>query len=141
MKISLGKSMRDQYYGGLKRMINVTKTDLPKLEMYVEYLKRIWSTRWITNNGEFIQLLKKKLEKYLKIKNMLLISNGTLALQLALRVLDLKGEIITTPFTFVTTTNVILWNGLTPVFADIDPKTFNIDPSDVEKKITEKTKK
>jgi len=120
-------------------MINVTKTDLPKLEMYVEYLKRIWSTRWITNNGEFSQLLKKRLEKYLKIKNLLLFSNGTLALQLALRVLDLKGEVITTPFTFVTTTNVIIWNGLTPVFADIDPKTFNIDPSDVEKKITEKT--
>jgi dTDP-4-amino-4,6-dideoxygalactose transaminase len=122
-----------------KRMINVTKTNLPELEKYVEYLERIWSTRWITNNGEFVQLLNRQLEKYLKIKNLVLISNGTLALQLALRVLDLKGEVITTPFTFVTTTNVILWNGLTPVFADIDAKTFNIDPADVEKKITKKT--
>jgi dTDP-4-amino-4,6-dideoxygalactose transaminase len=105
----------------------------------VEYLKRIWSTRWLTNNGEFVQLLERKLEEYLKIKNLVLVSNGTLALQLALKALDLKGEVITTPFTFVATTNVILWEGLTPVFADIDPETFNIDPKEVEKKITERT--
>ena len=120
-------------------MINVAKSDLPPLEEYTEYLKKIWSSRWLTNNGEFAQLLEKKLENYLKVKNLGLVANGTLALQLALKALEIKGEVITTPFTFAATTNVILWDGLTPVFADIDPKTFNINPTDLEKKITDKT--
>ena len=120
-------------------MITITKSSVPELEKYVEYLKRIWSTRWLTNDGEFVQLLEEKLETYLRIKDLALVSNGTLALQLALRVLDLKGEVITTPFTFAATTNAILWENLKPVFADIDPKTFNIDPTDVEKKVTKKT--
>jgi len=120
-------------------MITVTKTSLPDLEKYLEYLKRIWSTRWLTNDGEFVQLLERKLEEYLKSKNLALVSNGTLALQLALKALGLKGEVITTPFTFVATTNVILWEGLTPVFADIDPETLNIAPKEVEKRINEKT--
>lgn len=120
-------------------MINVTKTKLPDIEEYIKYLKKIWSNGWVTNNGEFVQLLEKKLQDYLKAKNLLLVSNGTLALQLVLKVFDLKGEVITTPFTFAATTNVILWEGLEPVFADIDPETFNIDPKNVEKKITEKT--
>jgi len=120
-------------------MINVTKSDLPDLEKYVEYLKRIWSSRQLTNDGEFVQLLKTKLEDYLGVKNLVLVANGTLALHLALKALELKGEIITTPFTFSATTNVILWEGLAPVFADIDPETFNIDPKEVEKKITRKT--
>jgi dTDP-4-amino-4,6-dideoxygalactose transaminase len=120
-------------------MITVTKPDLPKLEKYVGYLKKIWSTRWLTNNGEFLQLLEKRIEEYLEIQNLLLVSNGTIALQLALNALDLEGEVITTPFTFAATTNVILWKGLTPVYADLDPDTFNIDPKEVEKRITEKT--
>jgi dTDP-4-amino-4,6-dideoxygalactose transaminase len=120
-------------------MINVTKSALPPLEKYVEYLKKIWSTRWLTNDGEFVQLLEKSLEEYLRVKNLVIIANGTLALQLALKAFELKGEVLTTPFTFAATTNVILWEGLTPVFADIDPETFNIDPSDVERKITDKT--
>lgn len=120
-------------------MITVTKPDLPELEKYVEFLRKIWSTRWLTNDGEFVQLLGNKLEEYLKVKNLLLVSNGTLALQLALKALEVEGEVITTPFTFPATTNVILWERLTPVFADIDYETFNIDPEDVEKKITEKT--
>jgi dTDP-4-amino-4,6-dideoxygalactose transaminase len=120
-------------------MINVTKSDLPELEKYVEYLKKIWATRWLTNDGEFVQLLEKSLEEYLRVKNLVIIANGTLALQLALKAFELKGEVLTTPFTFAATTNVILWEGLTPVFADIDPETFNIDPSDVERKITDKT--
>lgn len=120
-------------------MINVTKSDLPKLEEYIKYLKRIWSTRWLTNNGEFEQLLQGKLEEYLGAKNLVLVANGTLALQLALKIFGLKGEVVTTPFTAPATTNVILWEGLTPVFADIDPETFNIDPEQVENKITEKT--
>ena len=120
-------------------MINVTRSDLPEIERYIEYLKKIWSSRLLTNNGEFVQLLENKLAEYLKVKNFILISNGTLALQLALKALDIKGEVITTPFTFAATTNIILWEGLTPVFADIDIETFNIDPKEVERKITDKT--
>lgn len=120
-------------------MINVTKSDLPPIKEYIKYLKRIWSTRWLTNDGEFLQLLQRKLEEYLGVKSLVLVANGTVALQLALKALELGGEVITTPFTFSATTNVILWEGLTPVFADIDPETFNIDSRDVERKITEKT--
>jgi dTDP-4-amino-4,6-dideoxygalactose transaminase len=120
-------------------MIYTTRSDLPEIEKYIEYLKRIWSSRWMTNNGEFVQLLERKLEEYLGVKNLLLFSNGTLALQLALRALKVRGEVITTPFTFAATTNVVLWEGLTPVFADIDSETFNLDPQDVERKITQKT--
>ncbi len=120
-------------------MIPVTKSDLPSLEKYVEYLKKIWDSHWLTNDGELVQLLAKRLEEYLKIKNLVLMSNGTLTLQIALKALDIKGEVITTPFTFAATTNVLMWEGLTPVFADIDSETYNIDPIDVEKKITDKT--
>ena len=120
-------------------MITVTRADLPSLEKYSEYLKKIWANHWLTNDGEFVQLLGTKLEEYLGIQNLVLMSNGTLALQLALRALEIKGEVITTPFTFATTTNVLLWEGLTPVFADIDPQTYNIDPYKVEKQITPKT--
>jgi dTDP-4-amino-4,6-dideoxygalactose transaminase len=120
-------------------VISVTKSTLPPLEKYVEYLKRIWDTCMLTNNGEYAQLLGKKLEEYLKIRNLVLLSNGTVALQMTLKALEIKGEVITTPFTFAATTNVLLWERLTPVFADIDSQTFNIDPVAVEKKITDKT--
>jgi len=120
-------------------MINVTKSDFPEIERYIEYLKKIWASKWLTNNGEFVQFLEKRLEEYLKVKNLVLVTNGTLALQLVLKALNIKGEVITTPFTFAATTNVILWEGLFPVFADIDSNTYNIDPNDVEKKITDKT--
>lgn len=120
-------------------MITVTKSSLPKLEKYVEYLKKVWSTGWLTNDGEFVQLLESKLEEYLKIDDLVLVSNGTLALHLAMRALGLKNEVITTPFTFATTTNVILWEGLTPIFADIDPETYNINPEEIERRITRKT--
>lgn len=120
-------------------MINVTKTSLPDINLYIRYLKKIWPTAWIANNGRFLQLLEKKLEQYLKVKHLLLVSNGTLALQLALKVLNLKGEVITTPFSFPASTNVIVWEGLAPIFADIDSETFNINPKDVEAKITKNT--
>ena len=120
-------------------MINVTKADLPELDKYVDYLKGIWSRRWLTNDGELVKLLERKLEDYLRAKNLVIVTNGTLALQLALKACELKGEIITTPFTFAATTNIIIWEGLLPVFADIDPYTFNIDPRQVEKKITGRT--
>jgi dTDP-4-amino-4,6-dideoxygalactose transaminase len=120
-------------------MITVTKADLPSLEKYTKYLKKIWANHWLTNDGELVQLLSTRLEEYLSIKNLVLMSNGTLALQLALRALEIKGEVITTPFTFATTTNVLLWEGLTPVFADIDNQTYNLDPCKVEKQINSKT--
>jgi dTDP-4-amino-4,6-dideoxygalactose transaminase len=123
-------------------MIYVTRSDLPEFNEYVEYLKRIWASRCLTNDGEFVQSLRQELKSFLKIKDLVIVSNGTLAIQLAFRALNLtgKGEVITTPFTFAATTNVILWEGLTPVFADIDPETFNLNPIDVEKKITSKTR-
>jgi dTDP-4-amino-4,6-dideoxygalactose transaminase len=121
------------------KIIPVTKPDLPPLKMYVDYLKKIWATRQITNAGQFVRMLEKELQDYLKVANLMVVSNGTSALHLALKACHLKGEVITTPFTFAATTNVILWEGLTPVFTDIDPETFNVDPEEVEKKITEKT--
>ena len=120
-------------------MINVTKSDLPSLKKYTKYLEKIWETGWLSNNGDFVQLLEKRLKEYLKIENLLLVTNGTLALQLALKSLDIKGEIITTPFTFSATTNVILWEGFTPVFVDIDAETFNINPNEIERQLTDKT--
>lgn len=120
-------------------MINVTKTTLPPINQYLKYLKKIWANNWVTNKGEFTLKLEKELENYLKVKNILVLSNGTIAMQLAFKALELKGEVITTPFTFPATTNALIWEGLTPVFADVDPNTFNINPKDIEKKITKKT--
>ena len=120
-------------------MIGVTKTRLPFLNKYVKYLKKIWNTSQVTNKGEFSQKLEKGLEKYLGVKNLLVVANGTLALQLSYKALGLRGEVITTPFTFPATTNSLIWEGLKPVFADIDRDTFNIEPEDVEKKITKAT--
>lgn len=120
-------------------MINVTKTTLPNFNRYVRYLKKIWKTSMITNHGVYHQKLQDELKKYLKIKHIFPISNGTIAMNLACKILKLKGEVITTPFTFPATTNVLLWEGLQPVFADIDKDTFNIDPKEIEKKITSRT--
>ena len=120
-------------------MIFVTKPKLPDFDKYTEYLKKIWENNWVTNHGELVTELEARLTDYLEVENLLLVTNGTLALQLLLKTLNLKGEVITTPFTFAATTNVLLWDKLTPVFADIDPYTHNIDPQDVERKITDKT--
>jgi len=123
-------------------MINVTKPVLPSFRKYTKYLDRIWKDSQLTNNGEYVQLLERRLKEYLEVKYLLLVANGTLGLLLALKALDLrdKDEVITTPFTFAATTNAIIWQGLIPVFADIDPETFNINPRWVEKKITNKTR-
>lgn len=120
-------------------MINVTKSDLPPIKVYHKYLEHIWDTKWLTNNGEYAQQLESKLKEFFNLENLSLLSNGTLALQLAIRALDLRGEIITTPFTFAATTTAIIWEQCKPVFADIDPYTFNIDPLEIERKITKKT--
>ncbi len=120
-------------------MINVTKTFLPPFEEYTQVLKRAWDKVWITNNGELLQELEAKLKGYLKVKHLFYTSNGTIALQMALKALDIKGDVITTPFSYVATTNSIIWEGCKPVFADIDPQTFCIDPAAIEARVTSET--
>jgi len=120
-------------------MINITRTDLPPLAKYIVYLNKIWKNHQLTNDSHFTRLLEKRLEGYLKVNNLLLTSNGTSALRLSLKALDIKGEVITTPFTFPATVNTLLLENLIPVFADINPETFNIDPVDIERRITRNT--
>jgi dTDP-4-amino-4,6-dideoxygalactose transaminase len=120
-------------------MIPVTKTYLPSIDEYTDYLKAIWRTGWITNNGLLSQELADKLCKYLGVSNLELIANGTIALQLAIKALGLVGEIITTPYSYVATTNSILWEGCVPVFVDIEGQTFCINPELIEAAVTEKT--
>lgn len=120
-------------------MIPVTRTYLPDLERYQIYLEQIWETGKVTNNGPLSQELRNQLKAFLHIPNLELVANGTLALQLAIKALDLKGEIITTPYSYVATTNAILWEGCDPVFVDIDPHTFCINQDLIENAITERT--
>ncbi|MBD1396946.1 DegT/DnrJ/EryC1/StrS family aminotransferase [Pontibacter sp. JH31] len=120
-------------------MIPVTKPFLPSQEEYNKYLSAIWERQWLTNNGPLVNELELRLKDYLKVKHLLYVSNGTLALQIAIKALDLKGEIITTPFSFSATTGSIVWEGCEPVFVDIDADTLNIDPTSIEAAITPKT--
>ena len=120
-------------------MINVTKTYLPPFEEYTAMIKRAWDKSWVTNNGELVQELEVKLKDFLGVKNLLFTSNGTVVLQMALKVLNITKEVITTPFSYVATTNAILWEGCKPVFVDIDPKTLCIDASKIEAAITPHT--
>ena len=109
-------------------MINVTKTYLPDKEKYISYVEKIYKNGWVTNYGPLVQELEERLATYLGVKNIVLVSNGTAALEIAYRLLKLEGEVITTPFSFVATTSSLVSNKLKPVFADIDAKTLNIDP-------------
>lgn len=120
-------------------MINVTKSYLPNKDKYKKYIDEIYENGWLTNQGPLVQRLEKRLAKYLGVKNIVLVSNGTIALEIAYRALDLKGEVITTPFSFVATTSSLVTNRLTPIFADIDEKTFNLNPKNIEKQITANT--
>jgi dTDP-4-amino-4,6-dideoxygalactose transaminase len=120
-------------------MINVTKSYLPPIEEYTKYLERIWESSQLTNNGPLVLELEEKLKAYLGVKHFFFVSNGTIALQLAIKALDLKGEVITTPFSYVATTSSIVWEGCKPIFTDIEPETFCIDPVLIEKAITPKT--
>lgn len=120
-------------------MTNVTKTFLPDKATLDNYINRIYSNGWITNNGELLCELERKLSDYLGVNHLLLVSNGTLALQIAYKALGLKGEVITTPFSFVATTSTLMWESLKPVFADIDEDTLNIDIHKIEEKITPQT--
>jgi dTDP-4-amino-4,6-dideoxygalactose transaminase len=120
-------------------MIPVTKPFLPPVEDYNNYVKDIWSRNWLTNNGPLVNELESNLKKYLGIDQLLYVTNGTIALQIALKTLDISKEVITTPFSYVATTSSIVWEGCKPVFVDIDPDTFNIDPSKIESAITKDT--
>lgn len=120
-------------------MIPVTKPFLPPQEKYQKYLEGIWHRQWLTNMGPLASDLEIKLKSFLKVSHLLFVTNGTIALQMAIKVLQLKGEIITTPFSFIATTSSIVWEGCTPVFVDIDAKSLNIDASKIEAAITDKT--
>lgn len=122
-----------------KDIIKVTSPLLPELGEFNEYLKKIWSSQWLTNNGHFHQELEKALTEYLKVPYISLFTNGTLPLVTALQALRITGEVITTPYSFVATTHALWWNGIKPVFVDIDPKTGDIDPNKIEAAITPKT--
>jgi dTDP-4-amino-4,6-dideoxygalactose transaminase len=119
--------------------ILVTQPLLPPLEEFTPYLEKIWESKWLTNNGQFHQQLEQALCEYLGVKHISLFSNGTLALITALQALRITGEVITTPFSFVATTHALWWNNIKPVFADIEPHTYNLDPEKVEAAITPNT--
>jgi dTDP-4-amino-4,6-dideoxygalactose transaminase len=120
-------------------MINVTKTFFPPIEEYQLQLERIWKNQWLTNRGTLVLELEEKLIKYLSVSNILVMNNGTIPLQVALKVLGNKGEIITTPFSYVATSAAIVWENCTPVFVDIHPEYFTIDETKIEAAITVKT--
>ena len=120
-------------------MIPVTKPFLPPIEEYQRYIRDIWQRNWLTNNGPLVNDLELKLKDYLGINHLLYVTNGTIAIQLAIKALGLKGKIITTPFSYVATTSSLVWEGCEPVFADIDPKTGNLDPNKIEDMVTSST--
>ena len=121
------------------KQITVTSPLLPNLDDFNGMLKQIWESKWITNNGQFHKQLEKELAAYLKVPYISLFTNGTLPLITALQALRITGEVITTPYSFVATTHALWWNGIKPVFVDIDPATGNINPDKIEATITPKT--
>lgn len=120
-------------------MINVTKPFLPPIEEYQTYLSGIWNRNWLTNNGPLVNEFELRLKDYLSLPHVLFLTNGTIAIQIAIKALKLKDEIITTPFSYVATTSSIVWENCSPVFVDIDSETLNIDPNKIEAAITKKT--
>lgn len=120
-------------------MIPVTKPFLPVQSEYEEYLSQIWQRNWLTNMGPLSSDLELRLKEYLGVNHLLFLNNGTIALQMAIKALEVTGEIITTPFSFIATTSTIVWENCKPIFADIDPLTYNISPSSIERVITPQT--
>lgn len=120
-------------------MIPVTKPFAPPITEYTQYLEGVWKRNWFTNNGPLVNDLELKIKKKLDVPHFLFAGNGTIALQIALKALGIRGKVITTPFSYVATTSSIVWEGCEPVFADIDSETFNIDPSKIEALIDENT--
>ncbi|WP_299929884.1 DegT/DnrJ/EryC1/StrS family aminotransferase [uncultured Pelagimonas sp.] len=121
------------------KKIHVTQPFLPPIEEFLPYVQEIWNNRYLTNGGPLHQRLERELADYLGVENLALFNNGTIALIAALQAFDLKGEVITTPFSFVATTNALIWHKNTPVFVDIDPVTANLDPAKIEAAITPRT--
>lgn len=119
--------------------IFVTQPSLPPLEEFIPYLQEIWDKKILTNGGPYHQALEDALAKYLGVEHLALFSNGTIALITALQALGITGEVITTPYSFVATAHSVLWNGLTPVFVDVDPDTLNLDPGKIAAAVTSKT--
>lgn len=122
-----------------KEIIRVTSPLVPPLEEFTSLLEDIWQRRWLTNDGEYHARLEQALADYLKVPYVSLFTNGTLPLITALQALGIKGEVITTPYSFVATTHALWWNGITPVFVDVDPETGCIDPNRIEEAITPQT--
>lgn len=120
-------------------MINVTKSMLPPLELYTSYLQGIWDRGHLTNHGPLVGEFEEKMKQYLGVKHFFYVNNGTIALQIAIKALNLKGEVITTPFSYVATTSSIQWENCKPVFADIDPHSFTIDAAGIEAKVNSNT--
>lgn len=120
-------------------MINVTKTFFPPIEEYQQQVARIWANEWLTNRGVLVKELEEKLKTYLDVSQILIMNNGTIPIQIALKILGQGGEIITTPFSYVATTAAIVWEQCTPVFVDIDPEHLTIDETKIEAAITPRT--
>ena len=120
----------------MKKPIPVTEPFMPPLEEFVPYLEKIWEAKWLTNAGQFHQELERRLADHLGVEHLSLFSNGTIALIVALQALRVSGEVITTPYSFVATAHSLLWNNIRPVFVDIDPVSFNMDPEKIESAIT-----
>lgn len=120
-------------------MINVTKSYLGSKNKFKAYIDRIYNTGWLTNNGPLVTALEQRLKDYLGVRNIILTNNGTIALQIAYRALGINGSAITTPFSFVATTSSLQWEGIKPIFADIDPATWNLDPNQIERHIQQDT--
>ncbi|OAT23451.1 aminotransferase [Buttiauxella gaviniae ATCC 51604] len=123
----------------MRKNIFVTQPHLPELDEFIPYLREIWDNKWLTNNGPFHQRLEKELCEFLNVKHICLFTNATIALVTALQALRIKGEVITTPYSFVATSHSIMWNNLTPVFVDTEINGFNIDPRKIEEAITPNT--
>jgi len=123
----------------MEKKVYVTQPSLPELTEYLPYLQEIWQSRWLTNNGRFHEQFEQELAEYLGVKHVSLFANGTLALVTALQVLRITGEVITTPYSFVATTHALKWNGITPVFVDIEPRYCNLNAELIEAAITPKT--
>jgi dTDP-4-amino-4,6-dideoxygalactose transaminase len=122
-----------------RKVINVTKAFLPPIEEYKKYLDGIWDRVHLTNHGPLVKELELKLKNLLGVKHFFFINNGTIALQLAIKALDIKGEVITTPFSYVATTSSLVWENATPIFVDINPLDFTIDTAKIEQAITART--
>lgn len=123
----------------MSEKILVTRSSMPELDEYIDEIKELWDSHWLTNMGVKHRQFQEKLEEYLDVENVELLTNGHMALELTLQAMNLQGEVITTPFTFVSTTHAIVRNGLKPVFCDIDPITYTIDANKIEELITERT--